>query len=315
MADGQGIAERVIENVERVIVGKREAVEKVLVAMVSRGHVLIEDVPGMGKTTMAKAFAQSIGCEFRRIQFTPDLLPSDIAGVSIYNQKTGEFEFRPGPIMAQIVLADEINRATPKSQSALLEAMEERQVTTDGITHKMADPFLVLATQNPIEYEGTFPLPESQLDRFFMRITLGYVDREAELEVIDSQLTSHPLESIEQVIDVVDLLQIQEEAKAVYVDQRVREYIVDIVRLTREHSDIYLGASTRAGLALFRGAQAMAALRGRDYVVPDDVKSLAGEVLAHRLIVSPAARIRNLDTRDTVEEILDSLPVPGATAA
>ncbi|HJO06378.1 MAG TPA: AAA family ATPase, partial [Chloroflexota bacterium] len=276
---------------------------------------LIEDVPGMGKTTMAKAFAQSIGCEFRRIQFTPDLLPSDIAGVSIYNQKTGEFEFRPGPIMAQIVLADEINRATPKSQSALLEAMEERQVTTDGITHKMADPFLVLATQNPIEYEGTFPLPESQLDRFFMRITLGYVDREAELEVIDSQLTSHPLESIEQVIDVVDLLQIQEEAKAVYVDQRVREYIVDIVRLTREHSDIYLGASTRAGLALFRGAQAMAALRGRDYVVPDDVKSLAGEVLAHRLIVSPAARIRNLDTRDTVEEILDSLPVPGATAA
>ena len=315
MADGQGIAERVIENVERVIVGKREAVEKVLVAMVSRGHVLIEDVPGMGKTTMAKAFAQSIGCEFRRIQFTPDLLPSDIAGVSIYNQKTGEFEFRPGPIMAQIVLADEINRATPKSQSALLEAMEERQVTTDGITHKMADPFLVLATQNPIEYEGTFPLPESQLDRFFMRITLGYVDREAELEVIDSQLTSHPLESIEQVIDVVDLLQIQEEAKAVYVDQRVREYIVDIVRLTRDHSDIYLGASTRAGLALFRGAQAMAALRGRDYVVPDDVKSLAGEVLAHRLIVSPAARIRNLDTRDTVEEILDSLPVPGATAA
>ena len=315
MADGQGIAERVIENVERVIVGKREAVEKVLVAMVSRGHVLIEDVPGMGKTTMAKAFAQSIGCEFRRIQFTPDLLPSDIAGVSIYNQKTGEFEFRPGPIMAQIVLADEINRATPKSQSALLEAMEERQVTADGITHKMADPFLVLATQNPIEYEGTFPLPESQLDRFFMRITLGYVDREAELEIIDSQLTSHPLESIEQVIDVVDLLQIQEEAKAVYVDQRVREYIVDIVRLTREHSDIYLGASTRAGLALFRGAQAMAALRGRDYVVPDDVKSLAGEVLAHRLIVSPAARIRNLDTRDTVEEILDSLPVPGATAA
>ncbi len=315
MADGQGIAERVIENVERVIVGKREAVEKVLVAMVSRGHVLIEDVPGMGKTTMAKAFAQSIGCEFRRIQFTPDLLPSDIAGVSIYNQKTGEFEFRPGPIMAQIVLADEINRATPKSQSALLEAMEERQVTTDGITHKMADPFLVLATQNPIEYEGTFPLPESQLDRFFMRITLGYVDREAELEIIDSQLTSHPLESIEQVIDVVDLLQIQEEAKAVYVDQRVREYIVDIVRLTRDHSDIYLGASTRAGLALFRGAQAMAALRGRDYVVPDDVKSLAGEVLAHRLIVSPAARIRNLDTRDTVEEILDSLPVPGATAA
>mgnify|MGYP001307658803 CR=1 FL=1 len=315
MADGQGIAERVIENVERVIVGKREAVEKVLVAMVSRGHVLIEDVPGVGKTTMAKAFAQSIGCEFRRIQFTPDLLPSDIAGVSIYNQQTGEFEFRPGPIMAQIVLADEINRATPKSQSALLEAMEERQVTTDGLTHKMADPFLVLATQNPIEYEGTFPLPESQLDRFFMRITLGYVDREAELEVIDSQLTYHPLESIEQVIDVVDLLQLQEEAKAVYVDQRVREYIVDIVRLTREHSDIYLGASTRASLALFRAAQSMAALRGRDYVVPDDVKLLAGEVLAHRLIVSPAARIRNLDTRETVEEILDSLPVPGATAA
>ena len=315
MPDGHRIAEKVIDNVERVILGKREAVEKVLVAMLSRGHVLIEDVPGVGKTTLAKAFAQSIGCDFRRIQFTPDLLPSDIAGVSIYNQKSGEFEFRPGPILAQIVLADEINRATPKSQSALLEAMEERQVTVDGVTHKMADPFLVLATQNPIEHEGTFPLPESQLDRFFMRITLGYVTRETELEVIDSQLKTHPLDSIEQVIDIVDLLQMQEEVKSVYVDQRVREYIVDIVRLTREHSDIYLGASTRASLALFRGTQAIAGLQGRDYVVPDDVKSLAPDVLAHRLIVSPAARIRNLDTRDTVGDVLDSLPVPGATAA
>ena len=315
MPDGHRIAEKVIDNVERVILGKREAVEKVRVAMLSRGHVLIEDVPGVGKTTLAKAFAQSIGCDFRRIQFTPDLLPSDIAGVSIYNQKSGEFEFRPGPILAQIVLADEINRATPKSQSALLEAMEERQVTVDGVTHKMADPFLVLATQNPIEHEGTFPLPESQLDRFFMRITLGYVTRETELEVIDSQLKTHPLDSIEQVIDIVDLLQMQEEVKSVYVDQRVREYIVDIVRLTREHSDIYLGASTRASLALFRGTQAIAGLQGRDYVVPDDVKSLAPDVLAHRLIVSPAARIRNLDTRDTVGDVLDSLPVPGATAA
>ncbi len=315
MTDSKSIAESVIDNVERVIVGKREAVEKVLIAMVSHGHVLIEDVPGVGKTTMAKAFAQSIGCDFRRIQFTPDLLPSDIAGVSIYNQKTAEFEFRPGPIMAQIVLADEINRATPKSQSALLEAMDEHQVTIDGITHKMAEPFLVLATQNPIEYEGTFPLPESQLDRFFMRITLGYAGRDHELEIIDSQLLAHPIDSIEQVVDVVDLIQLQEQVKSVYVDQRVREYIVDVVRSTREHSDIYLGASTRASLALFRGSQASASFRGRDYVVPDDVKALAGDVLAHRLIVSPAARIRNLDTRDTVGEILDSMPVPGATAA
>ncbi len=315
MPDSHSIAEMVIDNVERVIIGKREAVEKVLVAMVSHGHVLIEDVPGVGKTTMAKAFAQSIGCDFRRIQFTPDLLPSDIAGVSIYNQKTAEFEFRPGPILAQIVLADEINRATPKSQSALLEAMEERQVTIDGVTHKMADPFLVLATQNPIEYEGTFPLPESQLDRFFLRITMGYAGREQELEIIDSQLHAHPIESIEQVIDVVDLVQLQEQIKNVYVDQRVREYIVDIVRSSREHSDIYLGASTRASLALFRGSQATASFRGRDYVIPDDVKALAGDVLAHRLIVSPAARIRNLNTRDTVAEILDTIPVPGATAA
>lgn len=315
MPDSHSIAEKVIDNVERVIVGKREAVEKVLIAMVSHGHVLIEDVPGVGKTTMAKAFAQSIGCDFRRIQFTPDLLPSDIAGVSIFNQKTAEFEFRPGPIMAQIVLADEINRATPKSQSALLEAMDERQVTIDGITHMMATPFLVLATQNPIEYEGTFPLPESQLDRFFLRITLGYAGREQELEIIDSQLHAHPIEKIEQVIDVVDLIQLQEEIKNVYVDQKVREYIVDIVRSTREHSDIYLGASTRASLALFRGAQATASFRGRDYVIPDDVKLLTSDVLAHRLIVSPAARIRNLDTRDTVGEILDAIPVPGATAA
>jgi MoxR-like ATPase len=315
MPDSHSIAEMVINNVERAIVGKRDAVEKVLVAMVSHGHVLIEDVPGVGKTTLAKAFAQSIGCDFRRIQFTPDLLPSDITGVSIYNQKTSEFEFRPGPIMAQIVLADEINRATPKSQSALLEAMDEHQVTIDGVTHKMAEPFLVLATQNPIEYEGTFPLPESQLDRFFMRITLGYAAREHELEIIESQVHTHPIDSIEQVIDVVDLIQLQEEIKNVYVDQRVREYIVDIVRSTREHADIYLGASTRASLALFRGSQVMASFRSRDYVVPDDVKALASDVLAHRLIVSPAARIRNLDTRDTVGEILDSMPVPGATAA
>ena len=217
--------------------------------------------------------------------------------------------------MAQIVLADEINRATPKSQSAPLEAMDEHQVTIDGVTHKMAEPFLVLATQNPIEYEGTFPLLESQLDRFFMRITLGDAARAHELEIIESQLHTHPIDSIKQVIDVVDLIQLQEEIKNVYVDQRVREYIVDIVRSTREHSVIYLGTSTRSSLALFRGSQVMASFRGRDYVVPDDVKALAGDVLAHRLIVSPAARIRNLDTRDTVDEILDSMPVPGATAA
>ena len=315
MQDIRNIARRVSENVEKVILGKPDVVELVLVALVARGHVLIEDVPGVGKTTLAKAISQSIGCTFKRVQFTPDILPSDVSGVSIFNQKTLEFEFRPGPIMAQIVLADEINRATPKTQSSLLEAMEEQQVTVDGVTYNLPDPFLVMATQNPIEYEGTYPLPESQLDRFFMRIIMGYTSRADELEVIEAHLHTQPIEELEQVIGIEDLLHIQEEIKDIYVDAVLREYIVDLVRATRDHREIYLGASTRGSLALFRGTQVLASFRGRDYVIPDDVKHLCVPTLAHRLIVSPAARIRNVDTRDVVQEILDTIAVPGATAA
>ncbi|MCY4108325.1 MAG: AAA family ATPase [Chloroflexi bacterium] len=315
MQDIRNIARRVSENVEKVILGKPDVVELVLVALVARGHVLIEDVPGVGKTTLAKAISQSIGCTFKRVQFTPDILPSDVSGVSIFNQKTLEFEFRPGPIMAQIVLADEINRATPKTQSSLLEAMEEQQVTVDGVTYNLPEPFLVMATQNPIEYEGTYPLPESQLDRFLMRISMGYTSRSDELEVIEAHLHTQPIEELEQVIGIEDLLQIQEEIKDIYVDAVLREYIVDLVRATRDHREIYLGASTRGSLALFRGAQVLASFRGRDYVIPDDVKHLCVPTLAHRLIVSPAARIRNVDTRDVVQEILDTIAVPGATAA
>ena len=315
MQDIRTTSQQVIDNVERVILGKTEVVELVLVALISRGHLLIEDVPGVGKTTLAKSIAQSIGCTFKRVQFTPDILPSDVTGASIFNQKTLEFEFRPGPIMAQIVLADEINRATPKTQSALLEAMEEHQVTVDGITYPLPDPFLVMATQNPIEYEGTYPLPESQLDRFFMRISMGYTSRDDELQVIESHLHTHPIEELQQVVDIEDLLRVQQEIKNVYVDQVVREYIVDLVRSTRDHRDIYLGASTRGSLHLFRGSQALASFRGRDYVIPDDVKHLCVDVLAHRLIVSPAARIRNVDTRQIIDEIMDTIAVPGATAA
>ncbi len=315
MQDIRNIAGRVSENVEKVILGKPGVVELVIVALVARGHVLIEDVPGVGKTTLAKAISQSIGCTFKRVQFTPDILPSDVTGVSIFNQKTLEFEFRPGPIMAQIVLADEINRATPKTQSSLLEAMEEQQVTVDGVTYNLPDPFLVMATQNPIEYEGTYPLPESQLDRFFMRIIMGYTSRADELEIIESHLHRQPIEELEQVIGIEDLLQIQEEIKDIYVDAVLREYIVDLVRATRDHREIYLGASTRGSLALFRGSQVLASFRGRDYVIPDDVKHLCIPTLAHRLIVSPAARIRNVDTRAIVQEILDTIAVPGATAA
>ncbi len=315
MQDIRNIAQKVVENIEKVILGKSDVVELVVIGLVSRGHLLIEDVPGVGKTTMAKAIAQSIGCTFKRVQFTPDILPSDVSGVSIFNQKTLEFEFRPGPIMAQIVLADEINRATPKTQSSLLEAMEEQQVTVDGVTYKLPDPFLVMATQNPIEYEGTYPLPESQLDRFFMRISMGYTSRNGELDVIESHLHTKPIEELEQVIGIEDLLRVQEEVKDIYVDAVLREYIVDLVRATRDHREIYLGASTRGSLALFRGSQVLASFRGRDYVIPDDVKHLCIGTLAHRLIVSPAARIRSVDTRDIIQEILDTIAVPGATAA
>ena len=315
MEDIRTVANRIIDNVATVIVGKRDAIELVAVALLANGHILIEDVPGVGKTTLAKAIARSVGLSFKRVQFTPDLLPSDVTGVTIFNQKTREFEFREGPVMAQIVLADEVNRATPKTQSALLEAMEERQITVDGVTYALPEPFLVLATQNPIEYEGTFPLPEAQLDRFLMRVNLGYPDRGDELQVLATQQRERPIDDIQQVVTLEEVFAAQEAVKDVYVDPLVSSYIVDISRATREHNDVYLGASPRGSLGLFRAGQALAAIAGRDYVVPDDVKRLAESVLSHRVIVSPAARIRSVDTRAIVAGILDFVPVPGASAA
>ncbi len=315
MEDIGTVAQRVSDSVNRVIVGKREAVELAVVALLSNGHILIEDVPGVGKTTLAKAMAQSLGLSFSRVQFTPDMLPSDVTGVTIYNQKSQEFEFRAGPVMSQILLADEVNRATPKTQSSLLEAMEERQITVDGVTHLLPSPFLVMATQNPIEYEGTFPLPEAQLDRFFLRVNLGYPERSDEVEVLAAQQHTHPLTQVSQVADVDTILAAQASVREIYIDQLVHEYIVDLVRATREHGEVYLGASPRGSLFLYRGSQALASMRGRDYVIPDDVKDIAVAVLSHRVIVSPAARIRSVDTRDIVREVLDTLPVPGASAA
>ncbi len=311
MADAKTTLRTVLENVSHVLIGKRQEVELALIALASEGHILIEDVPGVGKTMLAKSLARSIGCTFRRIQFTPDLLPSDVTGVSIYNQKTEEFQFRPGPIMAQILLADEINRATPKTQSALLESMEERQLTVDGTTYALPPPFMVMATQNPIEYEGTFPLPEAQLDRFIMRIRLGYPGRADEAAILDSQALSHPIDDISQVVDVEDLVEVHRVVRQIRVDQLVRQYIVEIVSTTRSHPDVYLGASPRGSLSLFRTSQALALLMGRDYVIPDDVKSLTEPVLGHRVIMNPAARIRNVQSGSVLQEILQSVPVPG----
>jgi len=286
-------------------------VQLALIALLCQGHVLLEDVPGVGKTMLAKTIARSLGCSFKRIQFTPDLLPSDVTGVSIYNQKTGEFEYRPGPVLAQIVLADEINRATPKTQSALLESMEEKQVTVDGVTYPLPQPFIVLATQNPIEYEGTFPLPEAQLDRFLMRVSLGYPNRSEEIEVLSRQEQVHPLSTLKQVVPSNELTAAQQAIKSVHVDRLIKEYIVAVVAATRKHDDIYLGASPRGSLGLQSAAQARAAIMGRDYVIPDDIKALAESILAHRLILNPAARIRNADARSIVNEILRNTPVPG----
>jgi MoxR-like ATPase len=311
MTDGNRTLNTLLDNVTRVLIGKRREVQLALIALASEGHILIEDVPGVGKTMLAKSLAKSIGCTFRRIQFTPDLLPSDVTGVSIYNQKTEEFEFRPGPVMSQILLADEINRATPKTQSALLESMEEKQLTVDGTTHPLPPPFMVMATQNPIEYEGTFPLPEAQLDRFIMRLRLGYPNREDEISVLDSQVLSHPLEDIEQVVSVQDLTDTNRLVKQVRVDPTLRGYIVDIVGATRTHPDVYLGASPRGSLSLFRTAQAAALLAGRDYVIPDDIKMLVEPVLAHRVIMNPAARVRNVQSGAILRDVLQSVAVPG----
>jgi MoxR-like ATPase len=307
----QPFGEKLIANLEKVIVGKRPTIELVVIGLLCQGHVLIEDVPGVGKTVLARSLAKSLGCSFNRLQFTPDMLPSDVTGVSIYNQANKKFEFRKGPIFAQVVLVDEINRATPKTQAALLEAMEERQVTVDGVTHDLPRPFMVLATQNPIEYEGTFPLPEAQLDRFLLRVRLGYPNLTEEIEVLERQQMQHPLETLEPVIEIRELLAAIEAVKSVFVSNPVKRYVVELINRTRQNADVYLGASPRGSLALFRTGQALAALAGREYVLPDDIKRLAVPVLAHRVIVSPAARLRELSAEKIVQEIVNTLPVPG----
>lgn len=311
MTEVQALADRVIANIENVIIGKKATIDLAVVGLLCQGHLLIEDVPGVGKTMLARSLARSLGCSFSRIQFTPDMLPSDVTGVSIFNQVSREFEFRPGPVMAQVVLADEINRATPKTQAALLEAMEERQITVDGVTRALPHPFLVFATQNPIEYEGTFPLPEAQVDRFMLRLKLGYPDAVDEIDMLERQQFKHPLSELEQVVSVEELTDAQEAVKSIYVSPALKRYIVDIVRQTREHAEVYLGASPRGSLALIRTAQAKAAINGRSYVLPDDIKALVIPTLAHRVILGPGARLRDLDAAQIVEEILQGTPVPG----
>jgi MoxR-like ATPase len=298
------------ENVQKVIVGKDEPINLALVAVLCGGHILIEDVPGIGKTTLARTLAASLGCSFRRIQFTPDLLPSDVTGLNWFNQKAQEFEFRPGPVMSQVVLADEINRATPRTQSALLEAMQERQVTVDGVTHPQPKPFLVLATQNPVELEGTFPLPEAQIDRFMLCLAIGYPSEVEEAQILDRFQGSDPLESLQAVTNPEQILQMQEERKGIRVEVSVRDYIVKVARATRVHEEIELGASPRATLALYQASQAWAAIQGREYVLPDDVKRLAPVILTHRLMISPQAQLRGRRPEELVEDIVNSVPVP-----
>jgi MoxR-like ATPase len=302
--------QRVVNNVNKVIVGKESAIELVLVALLCEGHVLIEDVPGIGKTMLAKTVARSLGCTFRRIQFTPDLLPSDVTGIYYFNQKAQEFQFRPGPVMSQIVLADEINRATPRTQSAMLEAMQERQITVDVETMALPRPFMVLATQNPIELEGTFPLPEAQIDRFLLKIELGYPSETEENAILLRFERKDPLETLEAVISPEELLAMQRAAREVTVEESVREYIVKVVRATREHGHVDLGVSPRGSLALYRTAQALAAIRGRKFVIPDDVKALAPAVLTHRILISPQTRLRGRTPEEVVTEIVGEVPVP-----
>lgn len=306
----QPFAERVIANLEKVIIGKKQTLEQIVICMLCQGHLLIEDVPGVGKTVMARSLAKSLGCSFSRIQFTPDMLPSDVTGVSIFNQVNREFEFRPGPILNQIVLADEINRATPKTQSALLEAMEERQVTVDGITHLLPVPFMVMATQNPIEYEGTFPLPEAQLDRFLMRVRLGYPSLMDEVRVLEIQQLRHPIQDLNVVVSGDEVREVQELVKTIFVSAPVKRYIVELVRATREHTDVYLGSSPRGSLGLFKAGQVRAAIQGRDFVLPDDIKALAALILGHRMVLQPASRLRNLTADQVVQEVLNTVSVP-----
>ena len=309
MGEVQTFTNQVIENVERVIIGKRAAIELILVSMLCEGHVLLEDVPGSGKTMLARSVAISLGIEFKRIQCTPDLLPNDVTGVSIFNQKSGDFEFRPGPVFCNVLLADEINRATPRTQSALLEAMQEQQVTVDGQTRILPRPFLVLATQNPIEYEGTFPLPEAQLDRFLMRLSLGYPGEEDERQILINLWREHPITKLEKVVSGAELLVLQKQVWDVHVDETLQEYVVALAAATRNHSDLALGVSPRGSLALFKAAQALAAIRGRDHVIPDDIKYLVPVTLPHRLILTPDAQLRGQTAQIILENVLENTPL------
>ncbi len=305
----QELLEKLRQNIHTVIVGKTEVVELIMISLLCRGHMLLEDVPGMGKTMLVRTLAKSLGCAFKRIQFTPDLLPSDILGVSVYNQKTHEFEFRPGPVMAQIVLADEINRTSPRTQASLLECMEEDQITIDGVGYKLPKPFLILATQNPIEYEGTFPLPEAQLDRFLIKAHLGYPSYDEEMEILDRLEKRHPITDIKQVFDLSELLNLQEKVANVHIEQSLKDYIVKIVQVTRHHPDVALGASPRGSLALMKTSKAKAGLAGREFVIPDDVKSLAGPTLAHRVVLKPEAHLKGKNSEDIIKEVLAQVPL------
>jgi MoxR-like ATPase len=302
--------QKIIDNVEEVILGKNRVIKLALAAMMAEGHILFEDVPGVGKTILVRSLARSIGCSFKRVQFTPDLLPSDITGVSIYNQKTNEFEFREGPILSQVVLADEINRATPRTQSALLESMAEKQITVEGISRRLSDPFIVMATQNPIEYDGTFPLPEAQLDRFLIRLEIGYPESADEEQILENLQLQHPIENLESVMTDQEFIELQADVKKIHVDQKLRKYIVELVNQSRSHSDLELGASPRGSIALMKMAQAWAVVNERDYIIPDDIKEIAPAVLAHRLIIKSKSRLRGADKKKIIREIVKRTEVP-----